>query len=95
MPIIEPQTLIDQRTAFTAIIDVREPDEFADGHVHNSINIPLSQLTAREKEVPNGAFMICRTGSRSGLATEFLNSIGRSVTNVLGGVTSWPEKLVR
>lgn len=95
MQSIEPKTLIAQRNAFTNIIDVREPDEFAAGHVDKSVNVPLSQLTKREGEVPAGAFIICRTGSRSVLATEFLNSIGRNVTNVLGGVTSWPEDLVR
>lgn len=93
MPAIQPQALIDQRTVDTVIVDVRETDEFAAGHVAGSINVPLSELMARQNEVPNGAYIICRTGSRSAMATEFLSGNGHQVTNVLGGVTAWPEDL--
>ena len=94
MTSIDPKTLIAERDAKTVIVDVREPDEFAAGHVQGAVNIPLSELMARHTEIPDGAYIICRSGNRSAMATEFLNSKGHEVVNVLGGVNEWPESMV-
>lgn len=93
MSSIDPATLLNQRTSATTIIDVRETDEFAAGHVPGATNIPLSQIVARHQEIPDGAYIICQTGSRSAMATEFLNQNGHHVINVLGGTSAWPEAL--
>lgn len=90
---IDPKSLIAQRTAQTIIIDVREADEFAGGHVDGAVNIPLSEIVARHQEIPDGAYLICQTGSRSAMATEFLNQNGHHVTNIIGGTNAWPQAL--
>ena len=90
---INPAELLKQLTDQTVIVDVREPDEFAGGHVHNAINVPLSELSTQHQEIPDGAYIICQTGMRSAMATEFLQSNDQQVTNVLGGVEAWPQPL--
>lgn len=90
---IDPKSLIAQRTAQTIIIDVREAGEFAGGHVDGAVNIPLSEIVARHQEIPDGAYLICQTGSRSAMATEFLNQNGHHVTNIIGGTSAWLQAL--
>jgi len=71
------------------IIDVREPFEYADGHVDGALNIPPSTMMDGAKEldiVPKDAHIIvyCRTGSRSNVAMHMLSS--RGFTNVINGI---------
>jgi rhodanese-related sulfurtransferase len=72
------------------IIDVREPDEFAGGHVPGAVNVPLSQLQG--SELPEGpVYVICELGGRSARATQYLAGQGVDATNVAGGTAAWRE----
>lgn len=72
------------------LIDVREVDEFAAGHVPGATNIPLSQLAERLHELPAEPFdIICQGGVRSARACEALEPMGHEVTNVQGGTGAW------
>ncbi|MBI5161729.1 MAG: rhodanese-like domain-containing protein [Micrococcales bacterium] len=75
------------------LIDVREPDEFAAGHVPGALNIPLGQLSARVDEVPAGPVdVICHLGARSLRGAKILEDAGRSdVVSVAGGTSAWIE----
>ncbi len=74
----------------TPLIDVREADEFAAGHVPGAVNIPLSQLDARLEELPGEAFdVICQAGGRSARAVQALEARGYDATNVEGGTGEW------
>lgn len=77
------------------IVDVREVFEYDMRHIPGSINIPLSQLEdapkSLKKEIPY--FLMCQSGSRSAMAGESLGRQGYDVTNVLGGMRSWPGEL--
>lgn len=71
------------------IIDVREPDEYASGHVDDSINIPPSELLAGAqalKDYPKDTPIIlyCRSGSRSQVAMNLLQQQGFS--NLTNGI---------
>lgn len=71
------------------VIDVREPAEYATGHVTGASNIPLDQLVngpAQLVDLPKDSSIIvyCRTGSRSNVAMNILNSLG--YTNVTNGI---------
>jgi len=72
------------------LVDVREVDEFAAGHVPGAVNIPLSELGERLHELPAEPFdIICHSGGRSGRACEALEPRGHEVTNVAGGTSAW------
>lgn len=72
------------------LIDVRETDEFAAGHVPGAINIPMSALGSRLDELPAEAFdVICQAGGRSARVVEALEPRGYDATNVEGGTGAW------
>lgn len=75
------------------LIDVRRPDEYEAGHVPGAQLIPLAEVPDRLGEIPTGGpvYVICRTGSRSLRATEFLVAEGVDATNVGGGTKAWIE----
>ncbi len=71
-----------------SIIDVRSPEEFAGGHVANSINIPLQEIPGRLEELKlmkAPLILCCASGNRSGQAQRFLAQSGLDCIN--GG--SW------
>lgn len=75
-----------------AVLDVREPAEYAFGHIANAINIPLEELDDRIDEVitDKELFIICRTGNRSDLAAQKLTEKGiKNVVNVVPGMSQW------
>lgn len=73
------------------LIDVRETDEFAAGHVPGAVNIPMSVLPVRVDEIPrDGAIhLICKTGARSAQVAHWLEPQGYSPVNVEGGTAAW------
>jgi rhodanese-related sulfurtransferase len=73
------------------LLDVREDDEWAAGHVPDATHIPLGQLGARTSELPadQEIYVICRSGARSGRATQALNGAGWRAVNVAGGMQDW------
>ena len=74
----------------TPLIDVREVDEFARGHVPGAVNLPMSSLGARLDELPDEPFdVICKVGGRSGRVVEALAARGYDATNVDGGTDEW------
>lgn len=74
----------------TPLIDVRETDEFAAGHVPGAVNIPMSEIGNRLEELPGEAFdVICQMGGRSARVVEALEARGYDVTNVEGGTGEW------
>lgn len=77
-----------------AILDVREPSEFAAGHVAGSIPIPLGELEARASEIAalkdRPLVVICHGGKRSATACAVLARLGfRRTANLAGGILAW------
>lgn len=69
------------------IIDVRERGEYANGHIKNAVNIPLSEFRQRVNEIPKEkpVYLHCRTGQRSYNATLALQNLGyNNVYNITG-----------
>ena len=88
----ESQTLLGKRT----VIDVREYDEFAAGHLPGAINIPRGVLEFKIGMVPEcankeGAFLVyCRTSGRAALSAVQLGRIGYgNVVSMAGGFEAW------
>ncbi|WP_409022060.1 rhodanese-like domain-containing protein [Dellaglioa sp. P0083] len=74
------------------IIDVREDDEFAEGHIPGAINIPLDEVD--DYELTGKAYIICRSGRRSAQAADILFEKGYDVVDVYGGMLSWQGSTV-
>lgn len=78
------------------LLDVREPDEYAQGHAPGSVPIPLGQLQQRLSEIARyknqPVALICRSGRRSEQAQKILEAAGFSATvNIEGGMISWQK----
>ncbi|MEO8469517.1 MAG: rhodanese-like domain-containing protein [Chloroflexota bacterium] len=76
------------------LVDVREPNEIHEVRAEGVIVMPLSSWMARYTELPRDRplLMICRSGARSGQATDFLLGNGwTDVRNVTGGMLAWVQ----
>lgn len=73
------------------LLDVREPDEFARGHIPGAVNLPLSQLRSRYGELPKDRDIrvYCAVGQRAYFATRFLTQQGYRARNLSGGYTTY------
>lgn len=76
------------------IVDVREADEFAGGHLPEARNIPLAKLTERAGEIERfkgkPVIVCCASGMRSGKACGELAKLGFSnIVSLAGGVDAW------
>ena len=85
--------LADQLAAGAiSVIDVREPMEFATGHIAGSLNVPLSRLA--QADLPRGPLvLVCQSGNRSGKGLAQLLQQGHPhpVTDLLGGLPTWEQ----
>ncbi len=78
------------------LIDVREPNEFAAGHILGARNIPLSQLKSRMKEIrpDKPVYLYCQSGMRSARAAMTLYKKGyRDLSQLEGGFKKWTGKI--
>ena len=74
------------------LVDVRSREEFSAGHVAGAINLPVQELDRRMSELPRDKAMVlyCRSGHRSGRATEMLKAAGYGDVHNLGAMSRWP-----
>ena len=84
--------LINQENA--VFVDVREENEYLNGHIVNSIHVPLSYFNDRMKELEKykdkPIIVGCRSGQRSATACTILKKNGfEKVYNLSGGVMAW------
>lgn len=80
--------------AGAAVIDVRSPDEFADGAYPGARNIPVNVLTSRLAEVgpkDKPVVVYCASGGRSAVAQQILKANGWTDVTNAGGLGDMPE----
>jgi rhodanese-related sulfurtransferase len=78
------------------VIDVREPHEYAGGHVPNASLLPVNSLFARREELPKDKkiVFVCEVGQRSALAAELAAAAGLPADrlfNLDGGTAAWKK----
>ncbi|MEV0090357.1 rhodanese-like domain-containing protein [Streptomyces sp. NPDC050738] len=77
------------------VLDVREDNEWAAGHVEGALHVPMSEFVARFGEVTEAvadgrqAFVMCRVGGRSAQVTQYLVQQGIDAVNIDGGMLAW------
>lgn len=73
------------------LVDVRTPEEFAQGHLPGAVNLPVDQLRQRLEELPRDREIVtyCQVGQRGYLAQRLLAQRGFSVQNLSGGYKTW------
>ncbi len=72
------------------LIDVRSPEEFANGTIPGAVNIPVDELRERHHELPAGHNTVfCQVGQRGHVAARMLSQLGHDVANLSGGWLTW------
>lgn len=89
----ELQELLEQSRDKVLIIDVRTVEEYAEMHVPEAINIPLSDLVSKSMEIPTDKIIITtcyKGGNRSAQGVEILHQLGYTKAKKLcGGTCAW------
>jgi rhodanese-related sulfurtransferase len=88
---VDVDRLAEAFAAGAVVIDVRQPEEYVDGHVAGARLIPLGDVVARLDEIPadRTVYVICQSGHRSLKAAKFLRAQGYDATSVAGGTKGW------
>ena len=72
------------------VLDVREDDEWAYGHIEGSQHIPMMELPARISELPDAQILVvCKVGGRSAQVAGYLVRNGYDAVNLGGGLLDW------
>ncbi len=71
------------------VVDVRTPQEYAQGHIDNAVNFPLSKLDKHFQGINKDQMIVlyCRSGNRSGQAYQYLQSLGFTNLHNAGGLS--------
>jgi DMSO/TMAO reductase YedYZ molybdopterin-dependent catalytic subunit/rhodanese-related sulfurtransferase/glyoxylase-like metal-dependent hydrolase (beta-lactamase superfamily II) len=82
------RTLVDTGAV---LLDVREPDEWSEGHAPGALHIPMGDVQARLGELPADPriVVVCRSGGRSRAITDALRARGYNAVNLTGGMCAW------
>ena len=90
---VSAHALADQLTSqAVTVIDVREPMEYAGGHIAGSLNVPLSRLT--QADLPQGPLvLVCQSGNRSqqGLRELLQRGHRHLLSDLEGGIPAWQQ----
>lgn len=79
------------------LIDVRTPEEYAEGHLKGSMNIDMMDSTFKVKALElldkhRPVAIYCRSGKRSAMSASLLAKEGFKTINLLGGILAWEEE---
>jgi len=77
-----------------ALIDVREPDEYAAAHVPGARLVPLGTVPDAIESMPldERIYVICHSGARSQRAADYLLARGLDAVSVAGGTSAWVQR---
>ena len=92
----EAKEIMDTQEGYI-ILDVREQDEFDQGHIPGAILIPYTQIDRKAEDMlPDLDQLIlvyCRSGRRSKIAAEALVELGYTNIKEFGGILDWPYEI--
>ena len=88
---LSPSEFLAQRDADAPVLDVRTPEEFAEGHLAGAVNVDVrspefaSQVEALDLPTDAPVYLYCKSGGRSGQATAALRQLGHTGALNVGG----------
>ncbi|KRF01828.1 hypothetical protein ASG87_09970 [Frateuria sp. Soil773] len=95
-PPLAPQALeaLQRQHAAPALLDVRTPEEYRDGHIAGALNVPVEQLAARHGALGfdrgQDIVVYCKSGRRAARARQILQSLGYTRVRLLeGSADAW------
>ncbi len=88
---VSPAEAVELVRAGAILLDVREQDEWDDGHAPQARHLAMSELNARVGELPRDVQLVCvcAVGARSGMVADALNQAGWQAVNLAGGMQAW------
>lgn len=91
VPAVSVDQVPDPLPEGLCVLDVREPDEWQEGHIEGAVHIPLMTLPGRVDELPADTrlLVVCHVGGRSAQATAYLVQQGYDAVNLAGGMADW------
>ncbi len=84
-----------EKTQGAVLIDVRTREEYRQGHIPGSVNIPLNEITSVTERVPakdTPIFVHCLSGGRSAQAAGYLGKLGYRQVKNIGGISGYQGK---
>ena len=89
----EAKEIMDS-TADLVLIDVREEDEYAQGHIAGALLVPYGEIADRADsellDKDQTILVYCRSGRRSAIAAQTLAELGYTDVKDFGGIIDWP-----
>jgi rhodanese-related sulfurtransferase len=95
---MSPEALLEHQSRHPDhlfVLDVRTPQEYAEGHVPGAVNVPYDQLASRLAEVPKDKDVVlyCKSGRRAGIAADVLAANGYTrLSHLEGDMPAWVAK---
>jgi rhodanese-related sulfurtransferase len=92
-----PTVTLDELPADALVLDVREPHEWAAGHIDGAVHVPMNSVPATVAHDPDRipsdrrVHVVCAMGGRSAQVTAWLVGNGVDAVNVAGGMHAWED----
>ena len=80
------------------LLDVRTEEEFSEGHIEGSLNLPIGEIDRAATLIPDKSvpiYVYCRSGNRSTRAAAYLKGSGYASVYDIGGILSYKGKIVK
>lgn len=88
----EVKEILDNKNENYVLIDVREDDEFNEGHIPGAVNIPLGNIENITYSTSRTIIVYCKSGNRSNEAAIKLKNMGYNVKD-MGGILNWTYEI--
>lgn len=91
LPTLDVSATVLQLDGDAVLLDVREPAEWDAGHAPGARHLPVGSVVAGLESIPRDVpvLVVCRSGHRSAMVTEYLCANGFDAWNVDGGMQAW------
>lgn len=85
------------KAGHSIVLDVREAEEWEEGRIPGARWIPMAELAGRLEELPKDReiIVVCRSGGRSAVVTNYLLAAGFRAVNLRGGMLQWQGEVER